>query len=148
MYVFTFSFRSFKELIRHQLFLFATTFLPGPILFVPFLPVTYITKLKIELSMTKLIIKIAKEDSNGSRPPPSIDSPESSDNSAPSTGHNHSDSGGSETVRDMDSLRSVGLGFGKGKSYARSQHAPRQSTDNDREKACPRLSEEEIYEGV
>lgn len=102
--------------------------------------------------MTKLIIKIAKEDSNGSRPPPSVESHDYSDtavtNLAPSTGHNHSDSGGSETVRDMDSVRSVGLGFGKGKSYERSQHAPRQSTDNEREKACPRLSEEEIFEGV
>lgn len=112
----------------------------------PFLPVTYITKLKIELSMTKLIIKIAKEDSNDNLLPASLQSQQSSQSSnatavshsLPNSGHIYSGSGEIEIIRGMDLTRnmegvsSFGLGIGKDDLYIRTQHVEQLGQGKDK----------------
>ncbi|KAE9967660.1 hypothetical protein BLS_005756 [Venturia inaequalis] len=140
--------------VMMDLFLFAMTFLPGTMLFVPFIPVTYITKLKIELSMTKLIIKIAKEDSNTFSPPASLQTQDTSDTivaDSPMSTRIHFGSRAGETVRITEGVPSYGLGLTQqNPAFVGSQDVPLcyESTQKERVKRCSRLSEEELYDSA
>lgn len=107
--------------------------------------------------MTKLIIKIAKEDSNTFLSPSSIESTLQSEMTndtivaSPSLSTRiRFDARDGETVRVMETVSAYGLGFGEGKSYVRSQDVPLcyESPQIERGKRCSRMSEGEDYDVV